>query len=168
MIANSNTVDAFCGVGGNAIQFAKQGSRVLAIDLDETRLACARHNAIVYGVEELITFVCGDFMTLDFTDYPLFKTPETAVFLSPPWGGPSYLSLPTYNLSYLPIPNLHSKCLQISSNICYFMPRNMNEDDMIELGGGERVELEKMFLENKFKVLQCYYGDLVGRQVDFE
>lgn len=63
-LKNYNVVDGFCGVGGNAIQFALAGSKVLAIELNETRLACARHNAIVYGVEELITFVHGDFLEL--------------------------------------------------------------------------------------------------------
>ena len=50
-------VDAFAGVGGNAIQFAFTCERVIAIDLDADRLALARHNAQVYGVADRIEFV---------------------------------------------------------------------------------------------------------------
>ena len=57
-------VDAFAGVGGNAIQFAFSCERVYAIDLDDGRLQIARHNARVYGVEDRIEFLHGDFMQL--------------------------------------------------------------------------------------------------------
>ncbi|PIO65081.1 RNA cap guanine-N2 methyltransferase [Teladorsagia circumcincta] len=54
-------VDAFAGVGGNSIQLALKGALVIAIDLDPVRLKCARENAKVYGVEDRIEFICGDF-----------------------------------------------------------------------------------------------------------
>jgi SAM-dependent methyltransferase len=53
-------VDACCGAGGNAIGFARNGLRVVAIERDPRRLAAAQHNAKVYGVSERITFVLGD------------------------------------------------------------------------------------------------------------
>jgi len=34
---------------------------VIAIDIDPTRLEMARHNAAIYGVEDKIDFICGDF-----------------------------------------------------------------------------------------------------------
>jgi trimethylguanosine synthase len=83
-------LDAFCGVGGNAIQFAMtcergmsfiawvtgatrgdyDGNRladtavlpVIAIDNDMTRLKLARHNAMQYGVADRIEFICGDYI----------------------------------------------------------------------------------------------------------
>ena len=57
-------VDAFCGVGGNAIQFAKTCSRVIAIDIDSKKIEMARHNARVYGVEDKIDFIVGDFFDI--------------------------------------------------------------------------------------------------------
>ena len=54
-------MDAFCGVGGNAIQFAQTCDRVIAIDVDARRLELARNNARVYGVQDKIEFVLGDF-----------------------------------------------------------------------------------------------------------
>uniref|UniRef100_A0A4W5M3I5 Trimethylguanosine synthase n=1 Tax=Hucho hucho TaxID=62062 RepID=A0A4W5M3I5_9TELE len=55
-------IDTFCGVGGNAIQFALTVKR--AIDIDPVRLALAQHNAQVYEVAECIDFVQGDFLKL--------------------------------------------------------------------------------------------------------
>jgi trimethylguanosine synthase len=74
----TSVCDGFCGVGGNAIAFARQGLHVIAIELDKTRLECAKNNARVYAVEHLITFIHGDFMTLK-------NIKADSVFLSPPW-----------------------------------------------------------------------------------
>lgn len=57
-------MDAFAGVGGNAIQFAQTCDRVIAVELSAQRLEIARHNAEVYGVADKIHFVCGDFLAL--------------------------------------------------------------------------------------------------------
>ena len=54
-------VDGFCGVGGNAIQFAFTCERVIAIDIDPAKIQLARHNAAVYGVADRIEFIVGDF-----------------------------------------------------------------------------------------------------------
>ena len=78
-------VDAFCGVGGNAIQFAMTCDRVIAIDIDQYKIAMARNNARVYGVEHKIEFIVGDFFQI------APKLTADAVFLSPPWGGPEVL-----------------------------------------------------------------------------
>ena len=55
-------LDLFCGCGGNAISFARHPSvsRVVAVELDAARLAMARHNACVYGVQRKIEWVHGD------------------------------------------------------------------------------------------------------------
>lgn len=83
-------IDAFCGVGGNTIQFALSASckRVIAIDTDPTAILCAKHNAQIYGVSDKIEFIIGDFFELLNAKEPKLKA--DAVFLSPPWGGPSY------------------------------------------------------------------------------
>ena len=56
-------LDAFCGVGGNAIRFAKQGPNVMVVaaDIDLAKLVAAKHNANVYGVQRGIDFVVADF-----------------------------------------------------------------------------------------------------------
>jgi tRNA G37 N-methylase Trm5 len=48
-------------VGGNAIQFAFTCERVIAIDIDPYKIELARKNAAVYGVQDRIEFIVGDF-----------------------------------------------------------------------------------------------------------
>uniref|UniRef100_A0A0N4VZ02 Trimethylguanosine synthase n=1 Tax=Haemonchus placei TaxID=6290 RepID=A0A0N4VZ02_HAEPC len=127
-------VDAFAGVGGNSIQLALKGAQVIAIDLDPVRLKCARENAKVYGVADRIEFVCGDFFhfAAKWTNDVGRSAEVDAVFLSPPWGGPSYLKLldfffyRDFDLDDL-TPNgfdIYTAARKMSPNIAYFLPRN--------------------------------------------
>ncbi|PWZ05398.1 Trimethylguanosine synthase [Zea mays] len=88
-------VDAFAGCGGNSIQFAARGCYVVAVEIDPRKVELAVHNARVYGVEDRIEFIVGDFFRLA----PFLKA--DLVFLSPPWGGPSYIEAPVYTLDML-------------------------------------------------------------------
>ncbi|KAE8232004.1 hypothetical protein CF326_g2971 [Tilletia indica] len=112
----SHTIlDAFAGAGGNAIQFAKVCERVVAVEIDPVKVEMARHNARIYGVEERITFLTGD--VREFADAHRRARLDGSkarggdddsrwngaelldfdvIFLSPPWGGPTYLK-PTQN-----------------------------------------------------------------------
>ncbi|MED6239620.1 Trimethylguanosine synthase, partial [Ataeniobius toweri] len=92
-------IDAFCGVGGNAIQFALTGKRVLAIDIDADRLDMARHNAVVYNIVDRIDFLQGDFLQLA----PTLR--GDVVFLSPPWGGPDYLNADVFDIRTMMEPD---------------------------------------------------------------
>jgi hypothetical protein len=75
-------VDAGCGIGGNAIAFARSGCPVLAIEADAGRLELARHNAAVYGVADKIEFVHADALAL----VAERSDPEAILFVDPPWG----------------------------------------------------------------------------------
>lgn len=41
-------LDAFAGVGGNAIQFAREGLEVVAVEIDSFRMKCMKKNAEVF------------------------------------------------------------------------------------------------------------------------
>lgn len=82
-------LDAFCGLGGNAIAFARTCERVIAMDNDPTRLRLARHNALYHGVADRIEFVLCDFVQWARTHAEsghADREPVDVVFLSPPWG----------------------------------------------------------------------------------
>ena len=86
--SKSIIIDAFAGVGGNAIAFAKSGrwERVFAIEKDPEVLKCAKHNAEVYGVAKKIWFIQGDcFEVIPGRLKTLLK--KAIIFASPPWGG---------------------------------------------------------------------------------
>ena len=55
-------IDVFAGAGGNTIAFAQSGrwKRVYAIERDPLVLACAKHNAEIYGVSNQISWYEGD------------------------------------------------------------------------------------------------------------
>jgi trimethylguanosine synthase len=74
---------------------------VIALDTSPTRLALARHNAQIYGVADRIEFVLSDYISFakSYLSLPSSGSSPIAaarridvVFLSPPWGGPSYLA----------------------------------------------------------------------------
>lgn len=79
-VAGKRVIDAGCGVGGNAIAFARKGCHVVAIDSDVERLRMAQHNADVYGVARNIEFVHGD------AAEELPRLNADVVFVDPPWG----------------------------------------------------------------------------------
>ncbi|KAF1647022.1 Trimethylguanosine synthase, partial [Eudyptes chrysocome] len=148
-------VDAFCGVGGNAIQFALTSKRVIAIDIDPEKLSLARNNAEVYGVADQIEFVCGDFMVL------AADLQADVVFLSPPWGGPDYATAEIFDIQTMICPDGYP-CKKITNNIVYFLPRNADIDQVASLAGpGGKVEIEQNFLNNKLKTITAYFGDLI-------
>ncbi|NXU88716.1 TGS1 synthase, partial [Xiphorhynchus elegans] len=147
-------VDAFCGVGGNAIQFALTSKRVIAIDIDPEKLILARNNAEVYGVADQIEFVCGDFMLL------AADLRADVVFLSPPWGGPDYATAEIFDIQTMICPDGYP--FQITNNIVYFLPRNADINQVASLAGpGGKVEIEQNFLNNKLKTITAYFGDLI-------
>ncbi|NXC96170.1 TGS1 synthase, partial [Certhia familiaris] len=154
-------VDAFCGVGGNAIQFALTSKRVIAIDIDPEKLRLARHNAEVYGVAEHIDFLCGDFMAL------AAGLRADAVFLSPPWGGPDYATAEIFDIQTMICPDgypfqIFRLSKKITNNIVYFLPRNADINQVVSLAGpGGKVEIEQNFLNNKLKTITAYFGDLI-------
>ncbi len=78
--AGLTVVDAGCGAGGNAIGFARAGCTVTAIETSASRLADARHNARIYGVDDRIRFVHGDAAAL------VAGLSGDVLFLDPPWG----------------------------------------------------------------------------------
>lgn len=78
--AGSDVVDACAGAGGNAIGFARAGSRVLAIERDPARLRMGQHNARIYGVADRIEWRCGDALQL------LPELSGELLFVDPPWG----------------------------------------------------------------------------------
>ncbi|KAK0223398.1 Tgs1 protein [Armillaria fumosa] len=187
-------LDAFCGVGGNAIAFAKTCQRVIALDTSPTRLALARHNAQIYGVADNIEFILSDYLSfakscLSLRERSPHRTIDV-VFLSPPWGGPSYLagtpspiktggasqdqSTEYSSYSLASIQPIHGADLfrltrQMTPNVAYYLPRNT---DVQELGAllddgaqaKEYIEVEEEWMGSKLKALTCYFGGLVQGQ----
>lgn len=173
---------------------------VIALDVSPVRLALARHNAQIYGVADRIEFVLSDFFSFvkAYGTIPSNRQSDQSnarkidvVFLSPPWGGPSYLEglapedvqdVPTsstpadYSLSSIRPVNgseLFHISRTITKNIAYYLPRNTRVMEISQLLSeakagvqDERVEIEEEWMGNKLKALTCYFGGLVQGQED--
>lgn len=182
-------------------------SPVIALDTSITRLALARHNAQIYGVADRIEFILTDYVAFAKT-YAARRSASSnalsassssqnriidAVFLSPPWGGPAYLSgsaedsasdpsaplpsndivseseHPSYSLASIqPLPgqDLFQLTQGITQNIAFYLPRNTRLEEISALvkTPGDLVEVEEEWMGNKLKALTCYFGGLVEGQ----
>lgn len=164
-------VDAFCGVGGNLIQFALQSPlvRVIGIDVNADRLLMAKHNAKIYGVNHQCEFILGDFMNVMKS---LNRQLIDVVFLSPPWGGLNYVNSEKYSLNSM-TPNgfeIVRQCRKyLSNNISFLMPRNV---DLAEVKNNliDRehpiIEYENNMVGKKVKTITVYFGTLADSTVD--
>lgn len=135
-------IDAFAGVGNNSIAFASAAEpsdpdafrwdRVIAIERDAATLACAQHNAGLYGAEvaSRITWVNGDSFEYlarlrrfhqgqadsgksqgqgqeeELSEDLRLDIANTVIFASPPWGGPGYVTDEVFDLSGMEPYNL--------------------------------------------------------------
>ncbi|EOY14435.1 S-adenosyl-L-methionine-dependent methyltransferases superfamily protein, putative isoform 1 [Theobroma cacao] len=158
-------VDSFTGVGGNAIQLAQRSAHVIAIDIDPKKIDYAYHNAAVYGVNDRIDFIMGDFFALA----PKLKA--DTVFLSPPWGGPDYTKVKIYDLKTMLRPRdgyfLFDVAKKIACRIVMFLPRNVDLNQLAELSLSAQppwsLEVEKNFLNGKLKAITAYFTETAVR-----
>ena len=157
-------IDAFCGAGGNTIQFAciSPTIKVIAIDIDERKIGFAKHNAKIYGVDNRIEFIVGDYMLLAKT----CALKADAVFLSPPWGGPKYLKQSVYTLDMM-TPNgkdvFEVTNANITKNIGILLPRNVDVTQLEQLAGkGNSVEIEQNLVNSKVKTVTAYFADMIA------
>ena len=128
-IRSARVVDPFCGVGGAAIAFAIAGKRVEAVEIDSARLEMARYNAALFQVASLIDFHLGD--ALSFLER---GAEQAAIYLDPPWGGPSYGRLDRFLLKHFSPSGelLLEKALAVSEEVLFKLPRNF---EFAELAG---------------------------------
>nr|GMD96331.1 trimethylguanosine synthase isoform X1 [Ipomoea batatas] len=157
--ANGTIVDFFTGVGGNAIQFAQRCRHVIAIDIDPKKIDYAQHNAAIYGVSDQIDFIRGDSFTLA----PMLKV--DVVFMSPPWGGPDYAKVKTFDIKTMLKPHdghfLFNIATRIAPKVVMFLPKTVDINQLAELALSANppwsLEVEKNFLNGKLKAITAYF-----------
>lgn len=130
-------VDAFAGVGGNAIAFALSGhwSMIFAIEKDPTTLECAKHNAKVYGVSKKIVWHQGDVFTI-LQDRMKPVRSNSVLFASPPWGGPNYKDTKVFDLKTMRpynLQQLYRPLQNYTKEIALYLPRTSDLKQIAEL-----------------------------------
>ncbi|KAL2022798.1 hypothetical protein VTK56DRAFT_4614 [Thermocarpiscus australiensis] len=158
-------VDLFAGAGGNTIALAlsEKWDRVIAVEKDAATLACAQHNAAVYGVADAITWVLGDSLEYlarlkasctsttvgreeegEDVDEEVGLDPalqvdmaRTVLFASPPWGGVSYRDHEVFDLGRMEPYNLevlHAACRPMEHVL--YLPRTSDLRQIARLAPG--------------------------------
>ncbi|KAI2633607.1 RNA cap guanine-N2 methyltransferase-domain-containing protein [Hypomontagnella submonticulosa] len=174
--SKTTVIDLFAGVGANAIGLAlataEDGStprweKVIAIELDAATLACAQHNASLHGVADDIIWVLGDsFKYLD----TLLNSPDkledelrvdiasTALFASPPWGGPGYSTDKIFDLSTMEpysLAKLHEAYRTMDHAL--YLPRTSDLRQIAKLApDGAKIEVVQYCVEGASKAMVAY------------
>jgi trimethylguanosine synthase len=162
--------DPFGGVGGNAIQFALAGHHVICGDISKERLAMAKHNAAIYNVEDYIDFVEGDYFQV------AKGVRADVVFLSPPWGGPSYAHAESFEVDWMMAIDgkaVFDAALEVADNVIYYLPRNASLSSIARLvacnvsESMQEFEIEENWSGTKdgrnlggLKAISVYFGPL--------
>lgn len=124
-------LDAFCGIGGSAIGFARCGKRVIAVDVDRDRLSMARRNAEIYGVSARIDFIHDDVMEA------YRKLSFDALNIDPPWGGPDYAKKARFgwrDFAPNPLP-LIQHAIRSGIPVAVGLPANFSDEELGALPG---------------------------------
>jgi trimethylguanosine synthase len=161
-VSSSKTVivDMFAGVGGNVIAFAlsSRWTQILAIEKDPSVIACAQHNAAIYGVADQITWINDDCFSYLNTHSSFIDPSKTVVFASPPWGGPGYASDQVFDLSSMQpysLEKIHSSCRGMDCAL--YLPRTSDLRQLATLAGRERkLDVVQYCMDGASKALVAY------------
>ncbi|KIX98295.1 uncharacterized protein Z520_05596 [Fonsecaea multimorphosa CBS 102226] len=167
--------DVMCGVGGNTIAFALSGKwkRVYAIEKDAATLACAKHNAEIYGVADRITWFQGDcFEILGLDETKKENTVEAlktiastygVIFASPPWGGPGYREAEVFDLEAMqpyPFSHLYESFKKLTPNVVLYLPRTSDLRQIAKVvGEDKRTQIVHYCTKGSSRALCAYLGD---------
>ncbi|KAM0805186.1 putative RNA methylase family protein [Usnea florida] len=156
-------IDCFAGVGGNAIAFALSGRwrRVYAIESDPRALACAKHNAQIYGVQDNISWHEGDCFEILRKELAELGQ-HSIVFASPPWGGPGYRSDAIFDLAKMQPYNLTDLLLafqQLTESVVLYLPRTSDIRQLAKkVREGSKITVIHYCMEGASKAVCAYYG----------
>ncbi|KIW99059.1 uncharacterized protein Z519_00722 [Cladophialophora bantiana CBS 173.52] len=167
--------DVMCGVGGNTIAFALSGKwkRVYAIEKDAATLACAKHNAEIYGVADRITWFHGDcFEILGLDESKKANTVEAlkaiaanygVIFASPPWGGPGYREAEVFDLDVMQpysFGYLYESLKKLTPNVVLYLPRTSDLRQIAKAVGEEKkTQIVHYCTKGSSRALCAYLGD---------
>lgn len=172
-------VDLFAGAGGNVIAFALSGvwTTIVAIERDAATLACAQHNAAIYGVADRIVWVHGDCFDVveqlkldpsarsadgagrrEFLREIQLRPDNAVVFASPPWGGVGYRTHDVFDLSTMEpygLRKLHEACRPMEHAL--YLPRTSDLRQLAELApAGQKLEVVQYCMEGASKAMVAY------------
>lgn len=158
-------IDMFAGAGGNVIAFAlsKRWSTIIAIEKDPSVMACAQHNADIYGVFDQITWIKDDSFSYMESNSTTIDPSKTVIFASPPWGGPGYTTDMIFNLDTMSpysIQQIYKVCKGMDSAL--YLPRTSDLRQLAKLAQEDKkIEIVQYCMEGASKALVAYIPAIV-------
>jgi trimethylguanosine synthase len=117
-----SVVDAFGGLGGTSVAFARMGKNVETIEILRTRAAMLRGNLMLYQVMDRVRVHEGD----AFQMAPQMHA--DALYLDPPWGGPAILRRQMVGFELFPaeLPSFIQEMRQAFGTVAISLPPNFD------------------------------------------
>lgn len=142
--------DLTCGLGGNAIFLAQQVTKVLAIDIEEEKINCARENALAYQVENKIDFIVGDaFLNI--------SREVDAFFIDPARDRAGETKTRSFLNSRPSLLDILPKLFAVTKNVAVKISPAFDYEELKQLP--EVPEIEIISEENNCKVAMLWFGD---------
>jgi len=141
--------DISCGIGGQALYFAKYCDFVYAIEIDEKKISYAKKNAEIMGISN-IEFITGDALSTDL----IAALPALDVVFSDPARPPTEKERNIDNLSP-PIPEVMKAYADKTLNFAFEAPPQITPEKI-----AYDCEKEYMSLDGKLNRLNLYFGEL--------
>lgn len=161
--SSSTVINATSSAAGNTFSFARHFARVVAIERNPTRYQHLVHNAEALSVKN-VTCLCADALHLllphrfrmssaagtsttfappttvtTMSTIRLGSLPLDAVFIDPPWGGPSYRRNPRISLflSRIPLSTIVKEMAEhdVARCVALKVPNNFDMNEFIQGSG---------------------------------
>jgi len=97
---------------------------VIAVDIDPKKIELAKHNASIYGVDQKIEFIVGDFFEME------NKIRGDVIVTSPPWGGPSYNRQSTIRPTAILLDKILEMGKKIAPKMLLHLPKNLDKNEV--------------------------------------
>ena len=156
---NKVVLESCSGAGFSTIVLAKYAKHVYSIEIDDARLAQAKKNAQIAGVESKITFIRGDVTSPKILD---MIHGVDAAFIDPDWAlrGNNhifrFINSNTQPPSDILLDLIHKK----TPNITLVQPPYIDKNEFYELAS---YECEYLYLNGKHELYCLHFGDLAKR-----
>jgi hypothetical protein len=158
---SKSIIDGTACVGGNVISFSRYFSKVVAVEIDESRFNMLKNNVDVLSIKNVDCF-CADFSKL-VQESDVLESMDY-LFLDPPWGGRDYKNSESLRLKLGDTgvadlcQRIRSKCSSIRGVILK-LPHNFCFDDLVT---GEMLSQFPVVVHCRFPTISIVFMDSEG------
>ena len=143
-INRKEIIDGTAGIGGNTINFARNFSKVYAVEINNTHYNVLKNNLEALSIKNVIFYLDNFINILD-----TLKNNSNIFFFDPPWGGKTYKNFKYFNLKIGKLPIYNVINLLHEKNFKYVIlkaPYNLNISPIFS-----NIKYENMNIHSNYK-----------------